>query len=260
MRYFLPRALSLFAVLLLSVMSSSGVFAQQGQDNTILSIERNKVDNTPISILFTATTNWGDDQAQELFAKYLGVAGDVSMRQQYSTTNKTGVTAKRYYEYYKGIKLEYASYSLSCKSGRVSFMTGNYYHIDGSTPSVASISEHDAFVKAIASVGADKYMWEFSAEEARLKAIYHNKDTSYLPKGQLTYIEDYNSDKDDRKLHLAYAFDIYARKPLSKQKVFVDAITGQILFSNSEIKHTAASGASDYSGVVPFQSAHTLGT
>ncbi len=261
MRHSIRKVYYLLVVLFLSAIGSQRAVAQQGSDNTILSMERNKADNTPTSILFAASANWRPDEAQALFTKYLGVDGvNVTMGLQYSSTNKTGITAARYYEYYKGIKLEYASYALSSKDGRVSFMTGNYYSIPAGTPAVASITEHDAFAKAIAFVGAEKYMWEYPGEEARIKAMYHNKDTSYLPKGQLTYIEDYISDKNDRQLHLAYAFDIYAKKPMSKQKVFVDAITGNILFSNSEIKKTSASGHSKYSGVIPFQSANTLGT
>ena len=261
MRFSTKSISSCMLILSACVLSISAIAQQRNADKTILSIEKNPVDNTPVSISFSQNANWKLSQAQEIFKKYLGADGvDVAMALQSSTTTKMGVTTDRYVEYYKGIKMSFATVALMSKDGRVTFMSGNYYSPAASTPTVAAISEAAALNKAIDYVGAAKYMWQDASEEMHIKEITNNKDTSYFPKGQLELIEDMNSGKDDRQLHLAWAFNVYAAQPLSRQVVYVDAVSGKILFSNSQIKHTAVTGHSEYSGVVPFQSSHVGAT
>ncbi len=230
-------------------LTSKSLFAKEKSNGDIVSIEKNKTDNTPTAITFSQNVNWKASQAQDIFKKYLGVDGiNTTMQLQYSTTTKLKGTADRFAQYFKGIKVEYGSYSILSRDGNVSFITGNYYQIDNTLSAVPSISEMAAFNYALGYVGAEKYMWQDPGGE------------SYLPHGQLAWIEDYINSTDDRKLHLAWSFDIYATKPLSRQKVFVDAVTGKVLHSNSLIRHTAVTGHSEYSGVVPFQTAHVGAT
>jgi Zn-dependent metalloprotease/uncharacterized protein YjdB len=248
-----------FLFFVIALFSAANVIGQQA-DKTIFSIERNKYDNSPTTITFTQATGWHDDQAQEIFKKYLGVDGiDNTMVPVYSTTTKSGVTAKRYNQYYKGVMVEYASYSMTSKNSFVDFITGNFYNIDKPISTSPAIPEADAFSRALTFVGADKYMWQDPKEEQRIKNFYHKADTSFLPHGVLKLIEDFHSGTNDRKLHLAWSFNIYAKFPLSRQVVFIDAVTGKVLHTNSLIKNTAASGLSAYSAVVPFQTSN-LGT
>ena len=261
MNFFSKGIMRNYASLLsICLLVSATSFAQQNKDNTILSKETN-TDNTPIAITFSQNVNWKPSQAKEIFKKYLGVDGvNTRMEQLYSTTTKLKVTSDRYAEYYKGIKVSYGSFTLMSKNNRVDFITGNYYNFDNSVSVTPAISASAAFTNALNFVGAVKYMWQDADEEARIKAMYHNPDTSYLPKGQLEWIEDYLGNANDRKLRLAWAFNIYATQPLSRQMVYVDAITGKILYSNSLIKHTAVTGHSEYSGVIPFQTSHVGAT
>ena len=257
---FSTRSIAGSRMLLLSacafLLSVSANAQQKNTDRSILSIERNKTDNTPVSITFAPGTNWKPTQQQDIFKKYLGVDGaQTTMVLQYSTTTKMNVTSDRYIQYIKGIRTEYGTYTLMSKNGRVDFITGNYYTPDNSLSATPSVSEASAFNAAVAYVGAEKYMWQDAASEKFIKQRY-GKDTSYMPHGQLEWIEDYLTGNDDRKLHLAWSFDIYAVKPVSRQKVFIDAVTGKVLHANSLIKHTATTGPSMYSGVIPFQTAH----
>ncbi len=245
------------AVCTCTMVAGLSVQAQQrGNNNMLQSVERNKTDNTLMSAGFSPDANWSPAQAQAIFGKYLGVSGSTSMVKQYSTTTKMQVTTDRYNEYFKGIKVAYGSFALMSKGDRVTFISGNYYSIDEATSAVPAMSANAAFSKALAYVGAVKYMWQDANEEARIKAKYHNPDTSFLPKGQLEWVEDYVAGTDDHKLHLAWAFNIYATQPLSRQMVYIDATTGKVLLSNSLLKHTAATGHSLYSGAVPIQTSH----
>ena len=134
--YFFAKGMMKRCALLLPILFYAGtsVSAQQSKtDKTILSIEKNKVDNSPVSITFSQNANWKASQAQEIFRKYLGIDGvDTKMQLLYSTTTKMKITSDRYTEYYKGIKITAGSFTLMSKDGRVGFMTGNYYSVDNS--------------------------------------------------------------------------------------------------------------------------------
>ncbi len=113
-----------FLLGVIALLIAAGAHAQQ-TDATIASMTRNKKDNSPASIYFKDGAGWRDDQAQEIFSRYLGVDGKVStMVEAYSTTTKRGVTAKRYNQYFKGVKVAYGSYSLTSRNGVVTFITG----------------------------------------------------------------------------------------------------------------------------------------
>jgi Zn-dependent metalloprotease len=251
-------------ILLSFILFSSFVsYAQQGAgDNAVVSEVRNKVDNTPTSISFSASAGLRQDQAQQILSKYLQYSpgGDIDMRFRNTITTKTNITTQRFDEYYKGVKVAYGGFTLTGKDGVVGFMTGNFYKPVGDPTATPGITEATAFANALSFVGAEKYRWQDAHSELFIKKRYHNNDTSYLPKAQLIWVEDMRSGLKDHKLHLAYSFDIFAEKPLSRQLVYIDAATGKVLFADQLIKHTAATGASKYSGTVPFQTANTLGT
>ena len=234
--------------------------AKDKDDNTVSVLTKNNRDNTPRTIRFSDAAGYKPGDAQQIFSKYLGVNGNSKMVYSSTTTTKTALTHYKYDQWFKGIKVSYASYTLSVKDNEVRFMTGNFYKTDEAASVNPVLSETQAFNKALSFVGAEKYMWQDASSEQFIKMRYHNPDTTYLPKGQLTWIEDFNNKGETRELHLAYSFDIYARAPLSRQLVYVDAVTGKILLSNSLIRHTAATGSTLYSGVVPFQSGHVGAT
>lgn len=262
MRFF-SKSLVLKTALFLSISAGNGIqaFAQQSSDKNLLSIQRNSKDQTATYVRFAPDANISSDQAIELMNQYLGLDGvDNQMRSKHNTTTKTGLTTMRYSQYYKGIKAEYGGAALMVKNNMVTLISANYYSF-AHEPSIApALAESIAFDKAIKYVGAKIYKWQIPAEEAFIKKITNNPDTSFMPKGQLVWMDDMSNGPGDRKMRLAYRFDIYAEQPLSRQHVFVDAATGKILFSNAQIKHVAASGASKYSGSVDFQSAKPAST
>ncbi len=249
---------SAMLALFISVCLPCSSFAQGNKGREVTSVVKNERDNTPKSIRFSDYANYRKDDAQTIFKKYLGVNGDDNkMVYSKTTSTKTPLTHYKYDQWFKGLKVSYASYTLTIKDGIVRFMTGNFYNTNNSASPIPAITEEQAFEKAIASVGAEKYMWQDAGSEQFIKAKNKDPHATYFPKGKLTWIEDFNDNQsDNRDLHLAYSFDVYARAPLSRQLVYVDAVTGKILLSNSLLKHTAANGHSLYSGDVPFETSH----
>ena len=244
----------LLSVSVLLSMLSCSVYAQQKSTPAgIASMEMNKRGDAPKSILFSPGTNYRLSDAQQIFDQYLQLnpATD-KMLLQSSTKSKMGVVVDRYNQYYRDIKIHRASYTVSSKEGRVSFIGGNFYKINSNLATAPLLTEAAAFNKALDRIGASKYMWQDAMQEKFIKKIYKNPDTSFLPKGQLVYVEDMTVAGGDGQLHLAYSFDIYAETPRSRDIVYVDATTGKILLKNPMIKHVNATGTSLYSGTIPM--------
>ncbi len=250
--HFSTKARFLKATLLFSI----GLFAftaNAQQDRNILSIERNPIDKTIKLIRFAPESSVLATQANDLFVQHLGIDGKENVMLSKKTTNtKTGLTTLRYCQFYKGIKAEYGGATLLVKNGSVQLLTSNYYSFSSNPSTEPSIKERAAFALAKKHIGAKLYKWEIPEEEAFIKRMHKKPDTSFMPQGVLVWIDDMTTGEGDRNIRLAYRFDIYAEKPLSRQHVFVDANTGKILFVNALIKHTAAIGNSRYSGSLSF--------
>ncbi|MES2704310.1 MAG: M4 family metallopeptidase [Bacteroidota bacterium] len=229
---------------------SNVIPAMQG----VASSERNPADNTFKSLAFSQNASWRREQSTEIFRRYLQADPDITMQPAGSTATKHGITTDKYTQYYKGIKVALSAVQVLSKNGFVSLISANYYRAPMGVSERPELGEAAALAKALATVKANRYMWQEPAAEKSLKAITGNKDTSYYPKGQLTWIEDLDAKQANRKLHLAYAFNVYAIKPLSRDMVYVDAHTGEILFVNPMLENTAATGTSLYSGSVSIQS------
>ncbi len=225
--------------------------AQQKTDVNVISIERNSRDNTAKAIRFSENSSLRSTDAQVIFRKYLPVNGETDkMVLASSTLTKRGVLTERYDQYYKGVKIERGNYVIVSQNGRVSYMMGNFYKTDGSLSNQPAMTAGTAFNHALDNIDAQKYMWQDAAMERMIKDRYHNTDTSYLPSGKLVWIEDCSAGIPDGKLHLAWGFDIYAMEPLGRYVTYVDAMTGKVLYKNPLIKHTAATGATLYSGSI----------
>ncbi|MBC7554314.1 MAG: M4 family metallopeptidase [Taibaiella sp.] len=221
----------------------------------VLSVNHNTRNNTPSSIVFSPSANYHAADAQRIFAKYLNLEGTGSeMRLLNVTTTKKDITTYKYEQWFKGINIKCGTYTMVVKNNNVTLITGNFYNTDAEESVTATLTEAQAFSKALDFVGAEKYMWQDAAEEQFIKTSYGKPDTSYLPHGKITWIEDFytTGNEPDGRLHLVYSFDIYAQKPLSRSVIFVDATTGKVLLSDAILKHAATTGASLYSRRVPI--------
>jgi Zn-dependent metalloprotease/uncharacterized protein YjdB len=258
----MKKRISYPLLLLLFSMVTHGLYAQQkAKDPKGSAVVRNKKDNTPTSIKFAAGSKLSAENADEILKEYLGYDPSVVRMELVSTTTtKQNILVKRYEEYVKGIKVEFSSYSLMSKEGNAQFMTGNFYNVNRDISVKHKLSEEVALQAALRKTGAEKYMWQVPGMEKELKATSKDMQATYYPKGNLVWIEDRSNGEPDRRLHLAYSFNIYASKPLSRNMVYVDANTGKILFVNQLLKHTGtgtpATASTLYSGSVAIMTAH----
>jgi len=250
-----------------SFLSTTSLAQTNGNGSSVLSIERNKKDNTPKQIDFSGTANLHRKDAQKIFELYSGVKDEAVKLQLISTTaTKQSTVVDRYAEYYKGIKVDRSSFTLTSKDDKVSFLVSNIYNVPKGSSTLPGITEEAALKLALNNIGAEVYAWQDPGMEKMLQKSTGKADTSNFPKGTLVWMDNRlgSEEQQDRVLHLAYCFNVYAKKPLSRDMVYVDAATGKILFVNSLLHNVfttaTASGASLYSGTVSLGALLDLST
>jgi Zn-dependent metalloprotease/chitodextrinase len=175
--------------------------------------------------------------AQAVLKTYVFTQPNDEVKQIKVSKDKLNITHEKYQQYFKGIKVEYGVYTVNKRDNKIQSMNGEYVFIDNNFRTSPMLSENAARQKALQFVGAQKYMWQDANNEAFAKTS--EKSGTYFPNGKLVIVQNFLSNKKDERLKpvLAYKFDIYAEKPLSRDFIYVDAATGEIVHKNPIIKH-----------------------
>jgi bacillolysin len=204
------------------------VFAQDPKNNNSISNSKNGVPNF---ITFTENSNYRSANAQQIFKEQLGIPDNQLFVLIKSETDALGITHDKYQLLHNGIKVAYATYTLHSKNGRAISMSGAFYKI-GDVVSTPTLSASTAFSRALAYIGASSYLWE-SPQEAAIMGYQQ-------PQGELIFLpamHEQDTERTSDKIRLAYKFDIYATQPVSRGDIYIDAITGEVLYYNATIKH-----------------------
>ena len=173
-----------------------------------------------------------------------------------SETDALGFEHTRYQQTYLGIPVEHAYQVVHSKAGALVRQNGklveNFSKQLSATPAITEVA---ALQFALGSIHAQMYKWQVPGEDAFLKAEQNNPAATFYPKGSLVF---YSGEEDvlPDAMHLTYKFDIYAQQPLSRQIVFVDAKSGEILGKRDLIHETNATG----SAVTGFSGTQTITT
>lgn len=158
---------------------------------------------------------------------------------------KSGFTHQYYQQYYKNVKVENGEVTVhSDQQGNIETVFG-YFKTIGEVDVTPKLSEAQALKYAMEHIGAEEYKWQIPEEEQWIKEYFND---TYYPVGELVIVKDRL--KTDRNYRLAYRFDIYAHKPMSRDYVWVDAITGEIIDIATRIIFANSTGtaATRYSG------------
>ncbi|HNX07946.1 MAG TPA: M4 family metallopeptidase, partial [Bacteroidales bacterium] len=194
------------------------------------------------------------------------ISPDFDMVLIHSEKDNFGFTHYRYQQTYKGYPIHSNVFILHVKNNRIESMNGQLFSkLD--VPATATLTEAQAMGKAIDFVGAATYKWQLPDEERLLKEIMNDQKATYYPQGILVLIPEDQNFKG-QNYRLAYKFDIYAHQPMSRQWIFVDAATGNILYSlqrihteNNEILSNATgSAATKYSNTRTITTDYTGST
>ena len=211
-------------------------------------IERNPIDNTVSQLKFNLGEGPALNNAGKAVSALLELENGYSWETKFRDEKKDDIVIWRLNLLYKGLPVEHGSMSVVAKDNVVSFVNANIFKDQQLSPN-PQVSEQQALDVALAYINAKKYAWELQNNS---KLTKDNPSFQY-PKATLVWVEDFNKGDEDRQLHLAYKFDIYAQEPVSRDKIYVDAGTGKILLKDPVIKHVTGAGQSIYSGLVSIE-------
>ena len=166
-------------------------------------------------------------KAPEILRKKLKLSSNDGLVKIKQKNDDLGFTHEKFQQNFKGLKVEFATYAAHAKNGKIRTMNGQFY--DVSKVDIApKLSKEQAFQKALDHTGAEEYLWEYPKAA---KAM----DNYKKPEGELVVLPKEVLRTKGAKL--AYKFDIFATKPMSRGYLYIDAHTGEALFYNAIIKH-----------------------
>ena len=204
-------------------------FAQE-TDKQVKQKELNS-NGTPSLITFKENSNIKNSSSSQVFKDLLGLKQNQSLNTINTEVDDLGFNHEKFQLFHKGIKVEFATYSIHSKQGKITAMSGEFYNI-ADLSIVPQITAQDAFAMAKNYVGAKSYLWENAVEAGR--ANYQ------MPVGELVFLPIIGSEVSKGgfdNIRLAYKFDIYASHPISRGDLYIDANTGELLLYNATIKH-----------------------
>ena len=209
-------------------------------------------DNQPVLVAFNTEGKMAlrGLAAEQVLRQQLALTTADEMRTSRVETDQLGFTHQKFAQYYQGIRVEHADYTVHAKGGTVESISGDYEKISGLSTTPA-LSADVALPRALASVGARKYMWQSTEANA----------ASFRPQGELVVVRDARVSATTGPLVLAWKFNIYAQQPVSRAYVYVDARSGAVVLTDAIIKHTAATAtfATAYSGTRQIADGTTSG-
>jgi len=182
-------------------------------------------------------------QAPEVLRRELGLGASDELRLLRRETDELGYVHERFQQYYQGVKVEHGAMSLHAKAGRVESLSGELLRRPAMPAVQPALSEAAALQQALRAVHARVYKWQVPGEERALKKMTANPAASYAPRGELVLVGDFRQPEATRPLVLAWKFNVYAQQPLSRELVYVDARTGQVVLRDAVIKHVNATGS-----------------
>ncbi|WDF48444.1 M4 family metallopeptidase [Chryseobacterium sp. KACC 21268] len=194
-------------------------------------VDRKTVEkNGSVSLVtFKKNTGLASKSKAELFKEILQLPAEAELRLSKSEKNSSGnFLDEKYQLYHKNVIVEFGIYNLHYKNDDLTSMNGEIFTTANASV-IPQISSQVALDKAIASVGAKKYMWEDADG---------NVDNYKKPSGELVLLPIQQAD-ESYKLTLAYKFDVFASQPISRAYIYVSAIDGKILLSDAIMKHSS---------------------
>jgi len=220
----LPGIMATAAIFTFSFTS----FAQTDKQVSQKNVSEN---GQPSLITFNERSTYKGSDAQKVFKEQLGLKDNQTFAKVKSQSDKQGYTHEKFQLYEQGIKVEFANYTLHSKDGKLTSMNGEFYNLEN-VKVVPKLSADEAFNKAVSYTHATEYLWEKPLDAI---AMDYQKPTGELV--LLPAMEEQGEKRTTDKVRLAYKFDIYATKPLSRGDLYIDAETGKALFYNATIKH-----------------------
>ncbi|WP_452598853.1 M4 family metallopeptidase [Pontimicrobium sp. MEBiC01747] len=193
------------------------IYAQENAEHKKIFIELNEEGESFSNIM-------------EVLKSKFDVSDNNSLLNTKTFNDSYGFKHKEYQQYYSNIKVEHSVLKMHLKNEAMVSVTGEFVS-NLSLDTKPQISEPDAFKKALGYVNAETYIWD----DSEMYQWYLSENNSQV--GELVICKNFLSENEINQYELAYKFDIYSLVPLSRAHIYVSATTGEIIHTNSIIKH-----------------------
>jgi len=186
-----------------------------------------------------------ESKSKETIKDLLEAKEDDDLIELKSMHDELGYTHHFFQQTYKGINVENGMYITHAKDGLLESVNGDFFEV-GNVNTIIKYSESEALSKALEYIGAQTYAWQIKEEEQFIKEVNRDNDATFYPKGEKVIA--YNVVTNTYRL--AYKFNIYAHYPLSRNNVYIDAITGDLIGKQNLICDSNVTGTAEtrYSG------------
>ena len=221
-----------FRSFLFSSMVILGITSANAQEKENLIQQKIAGSNgNPTLIVFGKSANYNLNQSKQVLRQQLHLSQQDNFKKLRTESDKLGYIHEKNQQYFKGVKVEFGTYTLHAKNGKIESMSGEFYETNNvnTTP---TLSKGQAFQTALSHVGAQAYLWE---DKAASRELGYKK-----PEGELVLLPILNNQKkkgESEKLKLAYKFEIFTIRPMGGADIYVDAKNGKILMSNTRVMH-----------------------
>lgn len=176
-----------------------------------------------------------------------------------TTQTNHGIRYERFEQKFKNVPVEHGSYNaVITAEDKIAALTGEYYNLPAELNTVPTLDRDAALAVAEDYIGAEEYVYEriLNMMDGVMSPTYaahlYEQYEEALPGGELVIVDDYETEATD--LDLAWKFNIYGDRPLSRQWVYVNAHTGTIMLKDLIIKHAseATTVQTRYAGLQPI--------
>jgi Zn-dependent metalloprotease len=235
------KYLSLFFLFVLSVsVSANSIFgaAARSKIKGAVEIRYTSKSDAPAFIQFAADEQPLESEFSILMQTIFKSSVGTSFKLLKSEKDGLGYTHTSYQQYFKEVKVEHAKYIVHSKNGKIESISGFALMLTNYSLNT-SLSEVNGLKSALSKIGATSYKWELVEEENNLKMIMDDVNATYYPKGELVILP-YNIEYEKKDYRTAWKFNIYAHDPMSRAEYYIDATTGELIFTNGQI-HTGDS-------------------
>jgi len=196
-------------------------------------------------VSFQDFNNW----AHKAFA----LSADYGFRLLNTTEDELGMTHYRYQQTFHGYDVEGTMFIVHVKNNMISSMNGVLFNQINAM--AASLNEASALSKALDYMKASLYRWQNPQMEQQLKEQTNNQDATWFPKGELM-LAPYKGNMSAENYRLCWRFDVFAEKPLKREYVFVNASTGEVIYTVNRIHDIGATGTA----VTAYSGTRTINT
>lgn len=140
-----------------------------------------------------------------------------------------GFTHINYQQYFKGVPIDGESVNVHInKNGETYAATGRI--LKGiAIETTPKLTANEALEAALKFVNAKEYMWQNTYWENELKQKKNDPNATYYPSPTLVIKEKRSQNQGLGIFNLVYRIDIDSSSPHYSQRVFVDALSGEII-------------------------------